>query len=158
MVIVAAPASHRRPGASRAWMARGCPLSLSAVPGRPQKVVIIGAGLAGLACAKYLSDAGHKPILLEGRDVLGGKVQASEGRPAGLPSNAARMPVGRFSGAWRISTNVYPPTPLRLAGRSSTLAGVCGFHPRPGASLCHLPSIYRAHSLHSVSVCTWAIS
>lgn len=37
------------------------------------KVQII-AGLAGLSTAKYLADAGHKPILLEARDVLGGKV------------------------------------------------------------------------------------
>jgi len=29
-----------------------------------------------LACAKYLADAGHKPIVLEARDVLGGKVSA----------------------------------------------------------------------------------
>ncbi|KAH1196314.1 Phytoene dehydrogenase, chloroplastic/chromoplastic [Glycine max] len=33
-------------------------------------------GLAGLSTAKYLADAGHKPILLEARDVLGGKVAA----------------------------------------------------------------------------------
>ncbi|KAL0443496.1 UNVERIFIED_CONTAM: 15-cis-phytoene desaturase, chloroplastic/chromoplastic [Sesamum latifolium] len=32
--------------------------------------------LAGLSTAKYLADAGHKPILLEARDVLGGKVAA----------------------------------------------------------------------------------
>lgn len=31
-------------------------------------------GLAGLSTAKYLADAGHIPILLEARDVLGGKV------------------------------------------------------------------------------------
>jgi len=43
-------------------------------PAKPLKVVIIGAGLAGLSAAKYLSDAGHIPIVLEGRDVLGGKV------------------------------------------------------------------------------------
>lgn len=43
-------------------------------PEKPLKVVIIGAGLAGLSTAKYLSDAGHIPIVLEGRDVLGGKV------------------------------------------------------------------------------------
>jgi hypothetical protein len=43
---------------------------------RPLKVVIAGAGLAGLSTAKYLSDAGHHPILLESRDVLGGKVAA----------------------------------------------------------------------------------
>lgn len=43
-------------------------------PEKPLKVVVIGAGLAGLSTAKYLSDAGHIPIVLEGRDVLGGKV------------------------------------------------------------------------------------
>nr|AML60257.1 phytoene desaturase [Anthurium andraeanum] len=45
-------------------------------PARPLEVVIAGAGLAGLSTAKYLADAGHKPILLEARDVLGGKVAA----------------------------------------------------------------------------------
>jgi 15-cis-phytoene desaturase len=40
------------------------------------RVAIAGAGLAGLACAKYLTDAGHIPIVLESRDVLGGLVAA----------------------------------------------------------------------------------
>ena len=40
------------------------------------RVAIAGAGLAGLSCAKYLCDAGHVPIVLEARDVLGGKVAA----------------------------------------------------------------------------------
>ncbi len=40
------------------------------------RVAIAGAGLAGLACAKYLADAGHTPIVFERRDVLGGKVAA----------------------------------------------------------------------------------
>lgn len=31
------------------------------------QVVIAGAGLAGLSCAKYLCDAGFKPIVLEAR-------------------------------------------------------------------------------------------
>ena len=39
-------------------------------------VNLVHAGLAGLSTAKYLSDAGHEPILLEARDVLGGKVAA----------------------------------------------------------------------------------
>ncbi|MFN9176162.1 MAG: FAD-dependent oxidoreductase [Synechocystis sp.] len=40
------------------------------------RVVIAGAGLAGLTCAKYLADAGFTPIGLERRDVLGGKIAA----------------------------------------------------------------------------------
>ncbi len=40
------------------------------------RVVIAGAGLAGLSCAKYLADAGHTPVVYEARDVLGGKVAA----------------------------------------------------------------------------------
>ena len=40
------------------------------------RVAIAGAGLAGLACAKHLVDAGHTPIILERRDVLGGLVAA----------------------------------------------------------------------------------
>jgi 15-cis-phytoene desaturase len=40
------------------------------------RVAIAGGGLAGLACAKYLVDAGHTPVVLESRDVLGGLVAA----------------------------------------------------------------------------------
>ena len=40
------------------------------------RILIAGAGLAGLSCAKYLVDHGHIPIVLEARDVLGGKVAA----------------------------------------------------------------------------------
>lgn len=40
------------------------------------RVAIAGAGLAGLSCAKYLTDAGHTAIVLESRDVLGGLVAA----------------------------------------------------------------------------------
>ena len=44
--------------------------------GEKKTVAIIGGGLSGLSCAKYLSDAGHQPLVLEARDVLGGKVSA----------------------------------------------------------------------------------
>jgi len=40
------------------------------------KVIIAGAGLAGLAAAKYLSDAGYRVILLEKREVAGGKASS----------------------------------------------------------------------------------
>ena len=41
---------------------------------KPLEVAVIGAGLAGLSTAKYLSDAGHKVTLYEGNAQLGGKV------------------------------------------------------------------------------------
>ena len=41
-----------------------------------KRIAIFGGGLSGLACAKYLSDAGHLPTVYEARDVLGGKVSA----------------------------------------------------------------------------------
>lgn len=44
--------------------------------GPSKTVAIIGGGLSGLAAARYLVDAGHKPVVLEARDVLGGKVSA----------------------------------------------------------------------------------
>jgi 15-cis-phytoene desaturase len=50
--------------------------TLKSSPGETKKVAIIGGGLSGLACAKYLVDAGHEPTVYEARDVLGGKVSA----------------------------------------------------------------------------------
>jgi len=41
--------------------------SLKASPEQKKKVAIIGGGLSGLACAKYLVDAGHEPIVYEAR-------------------------------------------------------------------------------------------
>jgi 15-cis-phytoene desaturase len=43
---------------------------------KPKKVIVMGGGLAGLSTAKHLVDAGHIPVVLEARDLLGGKVAA----------------------------------------------------------------------------------
>lgn len=51
------------------------PPVLPSTPHRP-RVAVIGAGLAGLSCAKYLADIGAAPTVYEARDVLGGKVAA----------------------------------------------------------------------------------
>jgi 15-cis-phytoene desaturase len=40
------------------------------------RVAIAGGGLAGLACAKYLCDQGHQPVVYERQTVLGGLVSA----------------------------------------------------------------------------------
>jgi len=50
--------------------------AVNGLAAKKKRVAIVGGGLSGLACAKYLADAGHEPIVLEGRPVLGGKVSA----------------------------------------------------------------------------------
>lgn len=45
-------------------------------PQHPARVIIMGGGLAGLSTAKHLVDAGHVPVLLEARNLPGGKVAA----------------------------------------------------------------------------------
>lgn len=55
---------------------------LGAMAGRPvwacaDPVVVIGAGLAGLAAARQLHDAGQPVVVLEARDRLGGRVHTS---------------------------------------------------------------------------------
>ena len=38
-------------------------------------IVIVGAGIAGLTCAKYLKDRGAEALVLEASDVVGGRVR-----------------------------------------------------------------------------------
>ena len=54
------------------------------------KVAVVGGGLAGLAAALELVDAGHTVTLLEARPTLGGAVQTlpeREGDPDPPPDN-----------------------------------------------------------------------
>ena len=55
------------------------PTRVETSPGPPQPpVVIIGGGLAGLACALEIADGGGLPLVLEGSDRIGGRVRTDE--------------------------------------------------------------------------------
>lgn len=51
--------------------------SFGAVTANPKKVVVIGAGLAGLAAARQLAGQGHQVTILEGRTRVGGRTWTS---------------------------------------------------------------------------------
>jgi monoamine oxidase len=54
-------------------------------PGAARRVVVVGAGLAGLTAALDLRDAGWDVVVLEARDRLGGRVHTLRGGQPGTP-------------------------------------------------------------------------
>ncbi|MGH3013003.1 MAG: hydroxysqualene dehydroxylase, partial [Gaiellaceae bacterium] len=61
------------------------------------KAVVVGGGLAGLAAALDLAEAGHEVTVLEARPTLGGAVQtlpAREGDPDPPPDNGQHIALG----------------------------------------------------------------
>jgi 15-cis-phytoene desaturase len=64
-------ASHREVRANVEYLKTTLPR-----PDKPCRVIVMGGGLAGLSTAKHLVDAGHCPVVVEARNVLGGKIAA----------------------------------------------------------------------------------
>ena len=54
-------------------------------PAAPRRVVVVGAGLAGLTAALRLRDAGWNVVVLEARRRIGGRVHTVHGGEAGVP-------------------------------------------------------------------------
>jgi hydroxysqualene dehydroxylase len=99
------------------------------------KVAVVGGGLAGLAAALDLVDAGQEVTVLEARPTLGGAVQTlpeREGDPASPPDNGQHIALGCFTEYLRFLDQVgeggsYLRTRLGLpvvdeAGRFATIA------------------------------------
>jgi monoamine oxidase len=53
-------------------------------PSGRKKVIVVGAGISGLAAARYLTDKGHDVSVLEARDRIGGRIWTSE-KWSGVP-------------------------------------------------------------------------
>jgi monoamine oxidase len=63
---------------------------------RPARVVVVGAGMAGLVCAEKLVEAGHEVTVLEGRARVGGRVETLRAPFApGLYGEAGAMRIPR---------------------------------------------------------------
>ena len=54
-----------------------------------KRIIVIGAGLAGLAAAKTLQAQGHEVLVLEARDRIGGRIWTSTKWPD-MPLDLAR--------------------------------------------------------------------
>lgn len=91
-------------GVSRASTRTAGRASIS--PGRRKKVVVVGAGFAGLSCALELIGRGHDVVVLEGRGRVGGRVLTMRD----ISENAAIEAGGEWIGANH-------PTWLSLAER-----------------------------------------
>lgn len=67
---------------------------------KPEDVVVIGGGVAGLAAALTLADAGRPPLLLEAQDALGGRARAHAPWWLDSPSGPVALPTEHGVHAW----------------------------------------------------------
>lgn len=65
--------------------------ALTQLPGPRKKVVVIGAGMAGLVAAYELARAGHDPLVLEAQQRVGGRVLTLRSFAPGLYAEAGAM-------------------------------------------------------------------
>src|SRR5579862_9993649 len=85
-------------------------------PQAARKIAVVGGGLAGLAAALELVDAGHEVELHEARPTLGGAVQTlpeREGDPPPPPDNGQHIALGCFTAYRRFVERIGKAAALR---------------------------------------------
>ena len=60
-----------------------------------ERIAVIGAGMAGAACAHRLSAAGHDVVVVEARERVGGRVQTLSGSEWPVPVELGALRIGR---------------------------------------------------------------
>lgn len=62
----------------------------------PKRVIVLGAGIAGLAAGYELARAGHEPVVLEAQNRVGGRVHTLRSFAPGLYGEAGAMRIPRI--------------------------------------------------------------
>ncbi|WP_020389492.1 flavin monoamine oxidase family protein [Kribbella catacumbae] len=115
-----------------ATVLRTVPAGLEPRPGLRKRVVIIGAGMAGLVAGFELARQGHEPVILEAQNRVGGRIYTLRSFAPGLYAEAGAMRIPRvhrltleychlFGLQLRPFVMDNPRAPVYLAGRRMTL-------------------------------------
>ena len=93
----------------------------SGVAGPVERVVVVGAGIAGLTVANALTHAGVECVVLEARDRIGGRLHTVDlaGSPVDLGGSWIHMPTGNPMSAFARQIGV----PRRSADPGPEMAG-----------------------------------
>ncbi|MEZ4735692.1 MAG: FAD-dependent oxidoreductase [Caldilineaceae bacterium] len=94
------------------WLTKPQTAPAGAVAPNKQRIVVIGAGLAGLAAARELQAQGHTVMVVEGRDRIGGRIWTSTQWPA--------MPID-LGASWIHGRKGNPLTNLARAAQTKLL-------------------------------------
>ncbi len=112
----------------------------SPATGKQSNILIIGAGIAGLAAARMLADAGQTPIIIEARDRIGGRLHTSRLWPD-LPAD--------LGAPWTHGTNGNPLTAL------TKMAGMQGVETSYDSAELHIDPALRARGVRAAGT-DWA--
>ena len=95
-VALAGPLARIARAAATAEYDDGSAAIPSGLAGAPERVIVVGAGWAGLTAANALRNAGIEHVVLEGRDRIGGRAHTIDlgGIPVDLGCSWIHDPIG----------------------------------------------------------------